>query len=77
MDVKQVVALIEERRKRDVVISPGASPNPPRTPGDATQFDPVLRKAVELLEPPAPLQTRREPAAITPAPRPTTAAHDG
>jgi carboxyl-terminal processing protease len=52
MDDKQFTAWLEERRRRDVVYSPGKSPAE-RTVGDATDFDPVLKRAVELLEKPA------------------------
>jgi carboxyl-terminal processing protease len=77
MDAKQTLELIEERRLRDVVVSPGLVPNPPRTPKDATEFDPALRKAVELLEPSASLPTPRNSASIKHVPQPMTTANDG
>jgi carboxyl-terminal processing protease len=56
MDDKQFAAWLEERRRRDVVYPPGKAPAD-RKVEDATDFDPVLKRAVELLEKPA------EPAA--------------
>jgi carboxyl-terminal processing protease len=51
MDDKQMSSWFEQRRHRDVVYPPGRTRASTEAPADATQFDPVLRRGVELLTP--------------------------
>lgn len=54
---QQFSSWLEARRRCDVVYPPGTAPAD-RTPADATAFDPVLQRAIQLLdEPPAPMAT--------------------
>ena len=49
MDKKDTSAWIEQRRRRDIVYPPGVA-REPLQPADATEFDPVLRRALELFD---------------------------
>jgi len=52
MDDKQFTAWLEERRRRDVVYPRGKAPDE-RKIADAAEFDPYLKRALELLAVPA------------------------